>query len=1514
MKLLLFMSVCGSRSGCNHLFEYLSCDDDFNVDDIDDDQAKDVLFRAAKMDRGDIIWHLHGKCDLDATDDEGKTAVFHANENKSTNALFELIQCDANFNLDEIDDDCAKDVLFKAAEMDNSNVIWRLNLEGLDLDATDDEGKTAVFYANENNSTYALCELIECDAEFKLDEIDDDCAKDVLFKAAEMDRGYAILRLHWEGLDLNATDDEGKTAVFYANENKSTYALFELIRYDANFDLNEIDDDCANDVLFKAAEMDDGHVIRQLHLAGINLDAADDKGQNAVFYANKNESNEALCELIECGAHFGLDEINAKAVLLFVIREKEEDCSRLIDNLYSAGLDLDEVDEQGKTALFYAKEKCNMHALCDLIACGAEFRLDEIDSKAVLFFAAKNDKGEIIKPLYNAELDLQQTDDEGKTVVFHCDKQFLDDLIALDDNVLINARDVFGRTPLFYAARDGALRKARYLIEKGGNLQLKDNCNVNIFSFCIQDYINKRYRFSLSSLPLIDEQHKMKELIFAIIDSVYCQSPLLFGCISLSHLVGNFHKEGILKALALGLDKCSIYDVSMVDNMQEIISTVKEENVDVPLVMSLLSKLGADPNAADTDGNTAVHYATLLPFFGVTQEAAINICETLQKLGSAFNLKNHQHESPLQFCLSSKLWKTACEDNNWQPSVMGLVEICKFLLRNGCSITQRSQNAESIFHTVISLIQQSLELTEHTPRMGATQVLMDILTLLSSDEHAIRTAVNNPDCLLNSPLHLWASMALTSSQSYASLITEEHTFESILRIIFDHFLRCGVKLNFRNGNEETPLHVCRTWTAVNMLLDNGANPHDVDALGNSPLLAAAKKKYSDGTNSCYPDVSEDLNETFFIHAIKKGLDPWVADKQGVSIMNILINSKSFIPAKALVSAACKENHATNDTKLLLLNAICIDECKDTHWKSTLVEHILNSATTERLRVEPALRLCCCNIVKFGLFDDKSTSIEQKANEETLYDDGQPSAKKRKTGDLGKENNEKANDERKEEHSVHGRIANQLLVYGVDIHLKDSDGVSCLDIADNCLPLLDLLKRPIEIDSLPILIPWTSMSLKFSRQLAKVARRQECKIIDQILYHERFIGEGLFSFIFAGINSKDGREVAVKRIERLRMQRAEDEREIRNLTALADCKQVVRYISFFKDDYFSYVVFELMEGNLEEYLNESAINATQATILCKDVIKGLEFLHKQNILHRDLKPQNILYKERPKPCLKIADFGLSRKVETKCTTVYKTGVGTRCWIAPEVLTFKTNSVNRGRFQPQSDMFSCGLILHYILSGQKHPFSPNDCSEKSDTQICNQTETNIMKGEMEGWNSTLSPEASHLIKQMLESNEKNRPTAQEALKHPLFWSGEKKMDFLQAVGNQKEFECPRSKRTTPLTVVETDLEKRFGVIVKHGSWINAGYKCMPNIHTEMTRGRGRKHYDTKSAVELVRFIRNVYQHYKDNYFVLPLPVEQMLFNDFVFLGYFPDLVMEVYQVITTHGWDKSKDDIKSVMNKK
>ena len=658
-------------------------------------------------------------------------------------------------------------------------------------------------------------------------------------------------------------------------------------------------------------------------------------------------------------------------------------------------------------------------------------------------------------------------------------------------------------------------------------------------------------------------------------------------------------------------------------------------------------------------------------------------------------------------------------------------------------------NSELIFHRIISLIQQGLELNEEAPRKAVVQVLVDVLELLPPNEEAVAGAVNYIDNLdlLNSPLHLWASIALKTPQDYSRSGTEDFTFEDILKRVLDHLLKCEANCNARNWVEETPLHACRTWTAVKLLLDAGANPNDQDSLGYSPLLltAAKKKNASQKTEHLYPDVTE-KPESFWKYALQKGLDPWVAGKQGETILGVLIKSEDFTFTRALVEVACKKESTTDNDKISILNVICQDESKHTHWKTILVDIILKSARRSRLALESPLRLCCRNIVKFGMFHAQPVPIQSSISNQSS-DDGQPSPKKRRKDESAKE--QESNEKQVSYDSVYCKIAKQLMLYGVDIHNADQSGTCCLDIANDCPSLQDLLTKPIEIDTIPILIPWSSVSDKCKGLLAKVARRQECKMVNQIWYHKEYIGSGSFGHIFAGINEKDGREVAVKRVEKLRLKRPEDKREIENLIALSDCEHIVRYLSFFEDEYFSYVVLELMEGNLEEFFDGYTIDTAEVTRLCKDVVMGLQFLHEQKILHRDLKPQNILYKVHPKLCLKIADFGLSCTVDSKCTTVYGTVAGTRCWIAPEVLKSKKHVLPIS-FAQASDVFSCGILLHYILSGQKHPFNPTDCANKSELEVSNETEANIMNDKMDGLDNSLCPEATHLVKKMLESN--------------------------------------------------------------------------------------------------------------------------------------------------------------------
>ena len=79
----------------------------------------------------------------------------------------------------------------------------------------------------------------------------------------------------------------------------------------------------------------------------------------------------------------------------------------------------------------------------------------------------------------------------------------------------------------------------------------------------------------------------------------------------------------------------------------------------------------------------------------------------------------------------------------------------------------------------------------------------------------------------------------------------------------------------------------------------------MDLSGQSPFLVAAKAKNSfRKTDSFYADVIENP-ETFWKSALKKGLDPLVADKQGESLLSVFIKSEAFVLARVLVEVACE---------------------------------------------------------------------------------------------------------------------------------------------------------------------------------------------------------------------------------------------------------------------------------------------------------------------------------------------------------------------------------------------------------------------------------------------------------------------------------------------------------------------------------------------------------------------------------------------------------------------------------
>jgi len=111
-------------------------------------------------------------------------------------------------------------------------------------------------------------------------------------------------------------------------------------------------------------------------------------------------------------------------------------------------------------------------------------------------------------------------------------------------------------------------------------------------------------------------------------------------------------------------------------------------------------------------------------------------------------------------------------------------------------------------------------------------------------------------------------------------------------------------------------------------------------------------------------------------------------------------------------------------------------------------------------------------------------------------------------------------------------------------------------------------------------------------------------------------------------------------------------------------------------------------------------------------EGLEYIHSKNLIHRDIKPGNVLIYVDPNTrqiTMKWADFGLSRIVNQRGTFTMSSGfIGTRNWYAPELLKLITEfqqSIER-RGTVKSDVYALGLVFAYLLLNGKHLYGSNE----------------------------------------------------------------------------------------------------------------------------------------------------------------------------------------------------------------
>lgn len=396
--------------------------------------------------------------------------------------------------------------------------------------------------------------------------------------------------------------------------------------------------------------------------------------------------------------------------------------------------------------------------------------------------------------------------------------------------------------------------------------------------------------------------------------------------------------------------------------------------------------------------------------------------------------------------------------------------------------------------------------------------------------------------------------------------------------------------------------------------------------------------------------------------------------------------------------------------------------------------------------------------------------------------------------------------------------------------------------------------------------------------------------------EKILGEGSNgTVVFPG--ELHGRQVAVKRLIRSSSINLAN-REIQLLLRSDNNENVVRYFGKETSAHFMWIALELFTASLDQFVEHPGNYPTlippagiDPVDCVTQITRGVQHLHGLKLVHRDLKPQNILVKPRDNlrlngrtPTLRyvISDFGLCKQLDennphsTFAPTANHTAAGTTGWRAPELLVDSratvatppactkdiqhtasigsTGSFDGSAVDPTSgrrvtkaiDVFSLGCIFYYVMTRGKHPYDFGGEHLARDLNIKNDKKD---LGYLKMFD--YSYEAEDLILQMLQHEPGHRISTFDILIHPYFWSTDSKLQFLCDVSDYMEHEKTRPEGSSDLDA----LQSLAPDVIPKNDFLTA----LPRKFKD-SLGKQRS-YTGSRMLDLLRALRNKKNHFND-----------------------------------------------------